>query len=291
MKLKLPNWGSLCNDNLLINSDYKSGIINQLKKSSYTANNDDTRSYGVDLNYLLYMASMSVNDGYLTVTLPNANSEYGWITNNYVKSIENICIALKLKNDPKIYTVVFENVKGTIASQGTKATKDIYANITVNIGNYNDRLSVYFMKKSTLSEQLNIEFVKCEFGKYFTGMPLWTKQIELQKILPYFEVMRFVSWSTFSTAYVITTNNNTSFVVQPSVKKNSPPSTIINGQIKILFYNTWYDCTNIYSDQNTEDICRIAVSYDNSASRQNGTSCPIALIGDDCYIVFDSLNY
>lgn len=41
MKLKLPNWGSLCNPNLLLNSDFRNGIINQQGKTSYLKGSND----------------------------------------------------------------------------------------------------------------------------------------------------------------------------------------------------------------------------------------------------------
>ena len=48
MKLKLPNWGSLCNPNLLTNSDFKSGIINQKGQTSYVGTQPKV-VYGIDM--------------------------------------------------------------------------------------------------------------------------------------------------------------------------------------------------------------------------------------------------
>ena len=42
MKLKLPNWRTLYNDNLLTNSDFRYGVINQQGKSSYNTLNKYT---------------------------------------------------------------------------------------------------------------------------------------------------------------------------------------------------------------------------------------------------------
>lgn len=61
MKIRLPNWKNLCNDNLLTNSDFKSGIINQQGKSSYNTLN----KYTIDM-WKLVRGTLTVGSGFIT---------------------------------------------------------------------------------------------------------------------------------------------------------------------------------------------------------------------------------
>lgn len=64
MKLKLPNWGSLCNPNLLMNSDYRSGIINQ-KGITSLDKSDGSTELGID-GWIQYGINCSVATGSIT---------------------------------------------------------------------------------------------------------------------------------------------------------------------------------------------------------------------------------
>ena len=64
MKLKLPNWGSLCNPNLLTNSDYRSGIINQ-KGITSLDKSDGSTELGID-GWIQYGINIAVGLNYVT---------------------------------------------------------------------------------------------------------------------------------------------------------------------------------------------------------------------------------
>ena len=74
MKLKLPNWGSLCNPNLLLNSDFRNGIINQQGKTSYLkGSNDWGKIYSIDMWAIQRGIQLSVNSNIISVECTNSN--------------------------------------------------------------------------------------------------------------------------------------------------------------------------------------------------------------------------
>src|SRR5699024_3147537 len=61
-------------DNLLINSDFRSGIINQKGQTSYTKGSEDWyKSYSIDMWALQRGVQLNVNDGNISVKCTNSN--------------------------------------------------------------------------------------------------------------------------------------------------------------------------------------------------------------------------
>lgn len=183
MKLKLPNWGSLCNPNLLLNSDFRYSVINQKGQNKY---NSVSRLYGADGWYVLENSTLEVYGNYIKITLPNTLSEVGQLTDEWVNRLDSLTFALKLRNNNTIYKVTFENISSTMPNTGNKMSKSIYGNISVNLFSYAGKLSVFLT--ATTNTTIEIEFTKLEKGKYFTGMPCWNYAMELLKCQNKFEV-------------------------------------------------------------------------------------------------------
>ena len=62
--IKIPNWKSLCNPNLLMNSDYRSGIINQ-KGITSLDKSDGSTELGID-GWIQYGINIAVGTNYIT---------------------------------------------------------------------------------------------------------------------------------------------------------------------------------------------------------------------------------
>lgn len=179
MKLKLPNWGSLCNPNLLLNSDFQSGIINQKGQTNHELNNS-TPTLTIDgwigigtyvsvkTNYINIFDNRGTGDSYLLQKFDNPiNGDYTFYINvNYMSKgtleiyIEGTDQTDKLTISTKgEYTHTFKNV-----SNGTA--------LTLHLKGFNG--DIYRMK--------------FEKGSFFTGMPVWNMALELEKCMRKFEI-------------------------------------------------------------------------------------------------------
>lgn len=188
----LAEMGDLCNGNLLINSDFRYGVINQKKQSSY---NSVARLYGADSWYVFKNSTLEVYENYIKITLPNVLSEVGQVTDILVNTLDSLTFALKLRNDNTIYKVTFENISSTMPNTGNKMSKNIYGNVSVNLFNFGGELSVFLT--STTNTSIEVQYMKIEKGKYFTGMPIWNKTNELIKCMSRFQIIDYVGLNCF----------------------------------------------------------------------------------------------
>ena len=266
------------NDNLLTNSDFRYSIINQKGQSIY--NGQATWLYGIDMWRAVDVTIDTQFKGQLTI------SGDGYLVQLIDLSIDTYTLTFKIKNINKgninVYLEQTEPVhEETISSVGLhsfvyKTTKNAKG-VGIRLNNFSG----------------DIEFIKLEKGNQFTGMPAWNEAEELNKCKYYFERINVASWGYFTSAYVITRTNTAEFPYKFS-KKNRIPSIKLSGQLKILFYEEWADCT--VSDgavSVTKDQFRYAFTYPQYYDRANGTSCPISLVdtGSGCYIDIDAYIY
>ena len=162
-------------DNLLINSDFRSGIINQKGETSY---------------------SYSGTGGKLTVDM--------WISYGVNVGIEMNTIRI-INRDTTEHTLrqkmskAYPNQVYTVAVQVASVTGDVYINFN-NETATNKKLKVglnvfQITPISTFGEfcfllkanaEIKFNYAKVEPGSFFTGMPLWNKTIELLKCQRYF---------------------------------------------------------------------------------------------------------
>lgn len=222
MKLKLPNWGSLCNPNLLLNSDFQSGIINQKGQTNHELNNS-TPTLTIDgwigigtyvsvkTNYINIFDNRGTGDSYLLQKFDNPiNGDYTFYINvNYMSKgtleiyIEGTDQTDKLTISTKgEYTHTFKNV-----SNGTA--------LTLHLKGFNG--DIYRMK--------------FEKGSVFTGMPLWNEALELLKCQKYFVALKgdFVGASTYDL-------NNAFFTIPISTKLNKRPSVSFQNTLRVHVY-------------------------------------------------------
>ena len=166
--------GAIPQDNLLTNSDFRSGIINQKGETSY---------------------SYSGTGGKLTIDM--------WISYGVNVGIEMDTIRI-INRDTTEHTLrqkmskAYPNQVYTVAVQVASVTGDVYINFN-NETATNQKLKVglnvfQITPVSTFGEfsfllkanaEIKFNYAKVEPGSFFTGMPLWNKAIELLKCMGY----------------------------------------------------------------------------------------------------------
>lgn len=170
--VRFPKIESLQRPNLLINSDFKSGIINQKGLSEY---NPTSKEYTIDMWYT-YAGIVSVLDGYIKVTKNRNMSGNATFTQLFSSLNEKCTIAIKTRAINGI-------AKIHIGSLGTFDLSANKINIFTIAGNFN---VIYF----ELSDYIELEYVKLEKGSNFTGMPVWDETLELLKCQRHYIVIK-----------------------------------------------------------------------------------------------------
>lgn len=172
MKLKLPNWGSLCNSNLLLNSDFRYGVINQKGQTSYTNNG----SYTIDMWQSTTGSGgdfeVKVNSNSITL-INNSSTQDLYFIQKLTLSQEQRTFAIKVKSSSgvvKAYVVNSAGRQGVVSITGEGLFKNT---VNVDITNF----TILIEKQGSVE----IEFVKLEKGSYFTGMLVWYEALEILK--------------------------------------------------------------------------------------------------------------
>lgn len=169
-------------DNLLINSDFRSGIINQQGETQYIHGNG-SRTYGIDCWYVTgENSSMAINDKFLSLNLHN-NGDFGCVL-DIVKDNEKYLTFTIKRNLEEEQSVTFDVSTMNVA-------QDYFFDIDENT-----KLGIYFWdtdnKKAWLYIRrngiFNIDYMKLERGQKFTGMPPWNYALEYLKCCRYLYV-------------------------------------------------------------------------------------------------------
>lgn len=231
MKLKLPNWGSLCNPNLLMNSDYRSGIINQ-KGITSLDKSDGSTELGID-GWISY--GVNVNVGTNSITIANRTSAPHSIQ-------QPLYTTYKSGDKVTLYVSTFNitgNVYVYVTGLDTQKKKLVNGDnvFTFTLTSELDRFYIYFEVNAVAS----FNCLKLEPGEHFTGMPTFNKTLELIKCRQYFQVDNVVLVKLPTYAGEITSQGN-KFVIanfdnnykhdkKPSVKiisAKSPTNSVVN---------------------------------------------------------------
>lgn len=166
------------NDNLLINSDYRSGIINQ-KSITSLDKSDGSTELGID-GWILYGINIAVGTNY--VTFANRTSA--------IHTVQQPLDIKGLKAGDKItvYVSAF-NITGSIYVYltGLDAQRKKLVNgdnkFTFTLTSEIERFYILLAPNAVIS----FNCMKLEIGEYFTGMPAWNEASELLKCMYLFE--------------------------------------------------------------------------------------------------------
>lgn len=178
--IQLAEMTDLMNPNLLINSDFRSGIINQQGETQYIHGNG-SRTYGIDCWYVNGKnSSMAINDKFLSLNLHN-NGDFGCVL-NINKDYEKYFTFTIQRNLVEAQSVTFD-------VSTMNENQDYFFDIDDNT-----KIGIYFWRSSKAYKAwfylkrdgvTNIDFMKLERGKYFTGMLAWNEAEELLKCQRY----------------------------------------------------------------------------------------------------------
>ena len=150
---------ALVGENMLINSDFRHGAINQKGQTSY-----NTRyQYGIDMWYQISTGTLTVNDDSIT---SSADLKF-W----FDEQPENGDYTVAISVDGTLYTYTFEDFTGT-----SKTHNFSIGGNTLGVEMLTRQFILYMNSRA-----FNVDFVKLEKGKHYTGMPVWNKATELTK--------------------------------------------------------------------------------------------------------------
>lgn len=161
---KFPKMSSLQRSNLLINSDFKSGIINQKGQSSYNT----IYQYGIDMWYMISNGTLKLNSNSITVS-----SDLKFF---FDKQLPNDNYTFTVSVSGTIYKYTFVGFNGT-----SKTTNLNVKGKTLGVEMISNYIVLY-MNGNTF----DIEFIKLEKGSSYTGMPAWNETLELLKCCRYY---------------------------------------------------------------------------------------------------------
>lgn len=199
--------GDLCNDNLLANSDFKSGIINQKGQTSYTKGNEDWgRYYTIDMWAIQRGIQLSVNSNSISVKCTNS-SEPGYLM-QYVDYVGKATFIIDVQSVTG--SVSFNTSEG----QYTQLTKGLNVIPFDFSGNW---INIRISEGATIV----INYMKLEKGSHFTGMPAWDEALELTKCMYHFQHLERVPIYTTSSGgitYFMTTGFFIPMHKDPSMK-------------------------------------------------------------------------
>lgn len=168
---------SLQRDNLLINSDFRSGIINQ-KGGNYEG--ITTGKYTIDMWVLEPKGrntSLYSQNGRIAIYQDGTNQNFNILQFVYGLTL-NQGYHLHFRYNDKDYDC-------NLIANSTSYNVVVDNNIEVLLSNKGD--SKYTLAINFKNKQSNfIEYIKLEYGDYFTGMPAWNEANELLKCYRYF---------------------------------------------------------------------------------------------------------
>lgn len=167
-------------DNLLINSDFARGIINQKGEASY----GPVSSWTMSIDMWIYFGQLHVypQDGKIRLYANSSNTG----TSYFKQKMTN------LKNGKAIAYIHVVSLSGNAS-----VTLDAGNDITLKVGDnfvettITDNSKTLQINLHGKGVDLYVDQIKFEEGVNFTGMPAWNHSEELNKCLGYFEVVNF----------------------------------------------------------------------------------------------------
>lgn len=154
----------LAQDNLLTNSDFKSGIINQKGKTSYVVG---TSSYIYTID-MWKTKGMTVTVNANSVTIKNSSGSSQVFQQIFTKPSDDYMAVVNVLSVTGNTYIDINNVKSSKLIQG------------LNNFEYTGEIGFFSIRVDN-GATIQIEFMKLEKGSFFTGMPVWNEASELLK--------------------------------------------------------------------------------------------------------------
>lgn len=213
--------GDLCKPNILVNSDFKSGVINQKGQTSYTKVNKDLMTT-IDMWKMLSKdtdITLKVNDGYITLSCTENTDKGQGIYQTFKPLVGKYTMYVKVKSKTCSAKMVVGGKTQSLNVGENFMTVDVSSGFT----------GVWIMLVSAGS--VDIEQIKLEEGYLFTGMKYWDYSDELLKCKRYLEILK--NESIMSNAFV----NKTIYFKQKINEMSKIPTVTIKGDAsKISVY-------------------------------------------------------
>lgn len=213
--------GDLYNDNLLINSDFRSGVINQKGETSYSYTGTGGK-LTVDM-WISYGVNVGIETN--TIRIVNRDTTEHTLRQKMSKAYPNQVYTVAIQVGSMIGDVYINFNNETATNKKLKVGLNVFQITPVStFGEF------CFLLKA--NAEIKFNYAKVEPGSFFTGMPIWNNSEELTKCMTYFRILDL----TFSGGL----SNGTAFPRQRTVFENimrKIPS------VKYVSTQTLYNCT------------------------------------------------
>lgn len=268
----LAEMGDLCNDNLLTNSDFKSGIINSGGYPTYGGSIGHVKAYTIDMWFIqsanVNTAQVLVNSN--SITIKNTNTSNDVI---FGQSLERI-----FPSGDYCYFVRVKSVTGTVNAFMTnyeKLTKlvvgDNFVKETGQVGAFGLQLKP--------NSTIEIEYIKVEKGSYFTGMPAWSMFDEVDKCNRSYKMIKAKSQGDLIA--IVPTDNEGLFQIPMDISgMRKRPSVHIK--------DIWTNSGGVYAQASTHSVYDDSILF--KCDTKNAT-VQVYFDSTEAYIVADSYDY
>lgn len=204
-------------DNLLTNSDFRSGIINQKGQTEYVNTAYKT---------ILTVDGWFTDHGKVNVYEKsvyfdnNGSTEYGFKQPlNLPNETYTFYLDCAINGNARVFArnleneeAINESISGTVKKSFTFTNSLKFITIIASSGT-----------------KISFNFMKLEKGSHFTGMPVWNYALELQKCLRFYEVKSIVGLAVGGTfqQFLQNTQANYYFPMEGFVTKNKTPTITV----------------------------------------------------------------
>ena len=270
------------NDNLLTNSDFRSGIINQKGQASYVGSS--SKVYAIDM-------WACINNITKCDVLENKIKIY----NEDSTDVSYFGQQNKQKTDDYLTVAIFiSSLSGTI-----EARLGYYSNSSFKEKKYTlkNGLNVFTTDEKTDEfMQLNfvnspnssayLEYAKVEKGKYFTGMPLWNRALEVLKC--YYRYVDFNKYAIKRFMFVGSKMAYITFELPNSMVKT--PSLVFPAGVKA----SWQKQDGNIIDTTVDSASILAINKNAVSVQLNGNFGETSWKVATCHslgIAFDAYDY
>lgn len=226
----LAEMGDLCNDNLLTNSDFKSGIINQKGQTTYDFSSQSNGEFTIDMWKITKM-KLIVKSAEGTIRIENSDTTSHSISHKHFDKplINTHTFYANVKNVSEGCYMWFYNREtgGTYEqSENLVSGDNVWTWSPSQPGDIIQNFGILI----PAGGYIELYQCKLEEGSYFTGMPPWNRASELEKCKE-----RFLFVPTVFNGYV-DENGKIFIACEDSRKLVKEPSLIIDANTQIVLY-------------------------------------------------------